>query len=137
MAFENRKFTEQEKNEISQRRLLNFREKHLRYIEPILTTRGTIDAKKHTFLIYLRRKRDEVDDYFMLVINKLVINIILERQIEEPDIIIWSMKSIEIPSESTISKEVILKLLKEALTEYRWNGYEEKINGPAKVMFDF
>lgn len=138
MAFVNRRFTEQEKNEITERKLINFKGPHLHYIDPSVTSGGTIDEERCIYLLYLRRHREETDDYFMLLINDLVINIILIQQIQNPNTIIWSIKTMEILSETFISKEAILDLLKEALTEYRWNGFEDKrINGPANVKFNF
>lgn len=137
MAFVNRKFTEQEKVEIDQKKIRNFKENHLCYVDSFSVSMGTIDMDRKIYLLSLGKRREEIDEYFILITENLVVNVQLTRKIKIPDIIVWSMKKIENSSSSTTVPKVILELLKEALVEYRWNGFEEKINGPATVTFNF
>lgn len=137
MSFVNREFTNQEKKLIAKRKLRNFKERHISFVDPILTTWGTIDKERKIYLLSLGKRREEVEEYFILLINELVINVELVREIKQPDIIIWSMKNIDGSFNSDFSKEEALEFLKEALIEYRWNGFEEVINGPATVKFNF
>ena len=107
------------------------------YVDSFSFSKGTIDTDRKIYLLGLGKRREEIDEYFILITESLVVNVQLTRKIKIPDFIVWSMKKIENSSSHTTVPKVVLESLKEALVEYRWNGFEEKINGPANVMFDF
>lgn len=95
--------------------------------------------KREIYLILLGTKRDEpYNKFFSLIINNVPINFVLIYKGKKPNTIIWSIKETYFPNENTLSQEQVLEILKCALREFRWTGYEDTyINGPANVTFDF
>jgi hypothetical protein len=140
MAFVNKKLTKEEREEFKARQIIDFFRTlpghSVRYLDPFCVT---IDEEKDVYLILLGARRDELKNkFFALVISEMLINFVLTYEGRHPDIVVWSIKEAHFPNEDMLPREQILELLKSALREFRWTGYEDTyINGIAEVKFEF
>lgn len=140
MAFVNKKLNPKEREAFKERKIIDFFRTvpayKVVYIDPLCVT---VDEEQDVYLISLGiRREDSKTRFFALVINEMLINLVLTHELKRPDIIIWSIEEAHFPDENIFPQEKALELLKSALREFRWTGYEDPyINGPAKVKFNF
>ena len=137
MTFKNKKLSKEEREEFKARKIVDFRRSYSGYTEYVDPMYITVDEYQEACLVSLGAEREEYYDvYFLFIIKDTQINIILHKELESPNTIIWSLEKVD--SLGEYSQEQFLELLKEALNEFRWDGDpDERINGSADVYFDF
>lgn len=72
-----------------------------------------------------------------MVINENVIKIILWREVEHPNIVKWSLVSINIPSECKHENNKIFEILREAMKTYRMSGFQFYDEGFIETIIKF
>lgn len=142
MAFINKRLTKEEREEFKARKIIDFRRtwsENTTYVDPMYVT---VDTERGVYLISLGSEREEYFEvYFVFILNNIIVNVILHKEIQSPHKIIWSIKKVNLQNENAISNEKFYQLLKDALMEFRWDGSDDvRINGlsgSADVNFKF
>lgn len=98
----------------------------------------TIDKESNIILLdYWTNIDNSNEKYFALVIDEDIIKVTLWREIEHPNIVRWSLVSINIPSECEHDKNMILEILREAIKTYGMSGFQFYDEGPIETIIKF
>ena len=127
MAYVNEMVPEEEKKEYQMPNL-----------EKKIPRTWTIDREKNIVLLPYGRNIDEPKEKrFILVKDEnIVFSAILLREVAE-NTVIWNMEGYKIWKECSLSEDLLLEELREALRAYGYNGYQ--VLGPlkCKIMINF
>lgn len=98
----------------------------------------TIDKERDIILYNYWTNIDEPnEEYFALVTKDSVIKVRLWCEVEHPDIVKWSLLSLDIPRNCLPDNNTVRGILREALQAYGMSGFEFGDSEPIETIIKF